>query len=147
MLHLLDKGLKVTAVDAEREALDVVQKRVPEGTVVELICSRFEDFQPASYDVVVAGFSLFFLPPADFNEFWGKIVASIEPGGLFAGQFLGVHDDWVERGYSAHTSAQVRGLLVEFEILHFEEAERDGETALKTPKHWHVFHVVARKHA
>jgi hypothetical protein len=29
--------------------------------------------------------------------------------------------------------------------LHLEEADQDGATSQGTPKHWHVFHVIARK--
>jgi hypothetical protein len=25
------------------------------------------------------------------------------------------------------------------------EEERDGTTAMGTPKHWHIFHIVARR--
>jgi hypothetical protein len=27
----------------------------------------------------------------------------------------------------------------------FDEIEENGKTALGEPKHWHVFHIVARK--
>lgn len=133
------------AVDAESQAIDILKDRLPAGAPVELIRSTFQHFTVPPCDVVVAGFSLFFLDAQEFAEFWPRIVAALRPGGLFAGQFLGVNDEWVARGYSAHTTEQVHALLEDFDELYFEEVERDGETAQRTPKHWHVFHVVARK--
>jgi len=44
-----------------------------------------------------------------------------------------------------HTRAEAEALFRVFELERFEEVEEDGETVLKNPKHWHVFHVVARK--
>ena len=137
----------MVAVDAEQEALDRLDARLPKGAAVRSVCARFEDFPLGRYDVVIAGFSLFFLNAHQFGEFWPRLVAAILPGGLFAGQLLGVRDEWAERGYSTHTADDVHRLLGDFEILYFEEVERDGETAVRTPKHWHVFHVVARKRA
>ncbi len=41
--------------------------------------------------------------------------------------------------------ALVIELLRGLEVEHFEEVEEDGETAVGDPKHWHLFHVVARQ--
>jgi hypothetical protein len=30
-------------------------------------------------------------------------------------------------------------------VEHFQEDERDGSDCLHNAKHWHVFHIVARK--
>ena len=100
---------------------------------------------PESLDLVFAGFSLFFLRFWEFGQVWQRILQALKPGGIFAGQLLGVKDDWAERGYTVHTLEEVQSLLHPFEVLYFEEAERDGETLLREPKHWHVFHVVGRK--
>jgi len=32
-----------------------------------------------------------------------------------------------------------------FEIVEFDEIEKDGETALGKPKHWHIYNVIAKK--
>jgi hypothetical protein len=66
-------------------------------------------------------------------------------GGLLTCQFLGVNDEWRDRGYTAHSKSEVEALLQPFEVLFLDEVERDGETAVGTPKHLHVFHIVARK--
>ena len=36
-------------------------------------------------------------------------------------------------------------LLAEFEVEMFEEEESDGVTPRGKPKHWHIFHIVARR--
>jgi tellurite methyltransferase len=145
--HLVEEGLRVLAVDQEPEALEITRGRLPEGAQVQVVRAQFQDLglEPNSFDLVYAGFSLFFLREWEFGQVWKRIVAALKPGGLFAGQLLGIHDDWVDRGYTAQTADEARALFKGFEILYFEEAERDGETSLREPKHWHVFHVVARK--
>jgi tellurite methyltransferase len=146
VLHLVEKGLNVLAVDADKEAIDIVFERVPGSANVALLQSTFQDLTlPAkTYDVIVAGFSLFFMPRPDFDAFWPRMVAALKPGGVVGGQLLGVNDDWRERGYAVHSRDEVDAMLSPFEVVYFEEAERDGTTVVGEKKHWHVFHVVAK---
>jgi trans-aconitate methyltransferase len=137
--------LHVTAVDAEDEALAILRSRLPNGAPAKLVKTDFQELQMGRYDVVVAHFCLFFLTPGEFDVFWPRLVDCIKPGGLLSAQFLGVNDEWRDRGYTTQAKEQVEELLNPFEVPFFEEVERDGETAQGTPKHWHVFHVVARK--
>jgi tellurite methyltransferase len=145
VLWLLGKGFEVVANDMEPEALDIVRSRVPAEAHVEFLPGRFEDITMPEADLIVAGFSLFFLPPSEFADFWPKVVRALRPGGVFAGQFLGVHDDWAARGYTVMERSQVERMLQGLEVLALDEADQDGETSLGEAKHWHVFHVVARK--
>ena len=46
---------------------------------------------------------------------------------------------------SFHSRDEVLALLRGLEIEHLDEVDEDGQTAVGDPKHWHVFHVVARK--
>lgn len=137
--------MHVVAVDASEEGLDYLRKGLPGGSDVELICSNFQDLELGAYDVSVACFTLFFLPPDEFDRFWPRVVQSIRPGGLFAGQFLGVNDSWKDRDFTLHRRRDVEALLKDFKVLMLNEEENDGETALGEKKHWHVFHVIARK--
>lgn len=145
VIHLLDRGWRVEAVDAEEEALRILRSRLQGRQGAELVCSRLEDYTPPKCQAAIAMFSLFFLDQDEFNALWKRVVRSITPGGVFAGQFLGLHDDWQSRGYTVHRKHEVETLLTDFEILHLDEVERDGETAVGGSKHWHVFHVVATK--
>ena len=77
---------------------------------------------------------------------WGRIVGSIRPGGRFAGQFFGDRDTWARcADRTHHTRGQVEAMLSGFDIEVFNEEERDDAMADGAPKHWHVFHIVARK--
>ena len=145
VVHLLEKGFHVTAVDAEEEALALLKSRLPSGAPAKVVQGRFQELEMDTYDVVAAHFCLFFLTPAEFDAFWPRLISAIKSGGLLSAQFLGVNDEWRDRGYTTHTREQVDELLKPFEVLSLEEVERDGETAQGIPKHWHVFHVVARK--
>ena len=40
---------------------------------------------------------------------------------------------------------EIPRLLEPLAIVELEEEDRDGQTADGTPKHWHVFHVLARR--
>ncbi len=144
VVHLLGKGLEVIAVDAEPESVRILRERAPTATVIE---ARFEktDLPLDEFDAVVAGFCLFFLSSEEFNEFWPRLVASIKSGGIFAGQFLGPRDGWAELGYLVHQQIELKQLLASFEIQSWEEVEQDGTTSQGVLKHWHVYHIVARK--
>ena len=43
------------------------------------------------------------------------------------------------------TRAEAEALLSRFEVELFDEVEEDGSTAVGKQKHWHLFHVVARR--
>ena len=40
---------------------------------------------------------------------------------------------------------QVLNLFKKFEIIQFEENEKDGKTGLGKIKHWHTFDIIAKK--
>ena len=145
VLHLVEKGFRVTAVDKEQEAIDHLHSIMPKGAPIKTVVSGFEDLQLETYDVVIAQFSLFFLSPPAFDAFWTRLLKAIRPGGLLSMQLLGTRDEWKDHGYTMHTREQVDELLKPFDVLFLDEVERDGETAVGTKKHWHVFHIVARK--
>jgi tellurite methyltransferase len=145
VLHLVEKGFHVTAVDAEEEAVELLRSRLPDGSPARLVRSKFQELEMDLYDVVVGQFCLFYLTPAEFDAFWPKVAGSIKQGGLFAGQFLGEDDDWREKGYATHNLSQVEELFVDFEMLHFDEEREVRDDIWGRPKYWHVFHVVARK--
>ena len=45
-----------------------------------------------------------------------------------------------------HTEEQARALVDGLQVLHWDEEDAPG-TSFTGPKHWHVFHVVARRPA
>lgn len=146
-LELLRRGWTVLAIDAEPEGIRRLRARVPPELEprlrVEL--ARMEDVSLPRADLVWASFSLFFCPPDRFDGLWSGIRAAVRPGGRVAGELLGERDTWApDTEFSAFSREQALGLLDGFVVERFEEEEEDGE-ACSGPKHWHVFHVIARR--
>lgn len=145
---LLQTGFKhITAVDSE--PLMVEASKELGNKNLQVANSRFNDFEylAEKYDLVNAQWALPFNPPETFGEMWNKVKRSIKNGGIFTGQFFGVNDEWNKPGtkMTFHTKEQIQDLLSDMEILELTEEDKDSTTANKTPKHWHVFHVIARK--
>lgn len=149
--ELLARGWRVLAIDGHPMAVDLVTNRpnLPNPHRLTVRLAPFEHLRlPAGppLKLINASFALPFCPPAHFNDLWRTICNALPPGGRFAGQLFGDRDDWATLpDRSHHTRAHVEALLAPFDPEHFLEEERDGADAHNNPKHWHVFHVVARK--
>lgn len=147
-IEILRRGWPVFAVDAAPEAIEKLLARpdLPDGCEIETLVSRYEDMTLPPCDLVNAGFSLPLCPADAFPAVWEKIVAALVPGGRFSGQLYGDRDDWGDRpGMTCHTREQVDRLLEPFDIELLEEEEDDSVTPRGVQKHWHIFHIVARK--
>jgi tellurite methyltransferase len=141
-----DEGWRVFSTDAAEEAIRRLLARVPSPARARLrtLVATMEDVELPPADLIWAGFSLFFCDPARFPEVWARIEAAVRPGGRFAGQLLGERDTWAsDEGITAFARRDARGLFDRWTVERVEEEENDGE-ACSGPKHWHVFHVVAR---
>ena len=148
-LELLRRGWRVVAIDAEPRAI-VTLRAEPvaqaAGEALDAVLASFVDAEWPSADLVNASFSLPFCAPDGFAGTWRRIRDSLRPGGRFAGNLFGDRDGWAPADdVTFLTRAEVDELLAGLEVERLEEIERDGRTALGTPKHWHVFHVVARR--
>jgi hypothetical protein len=138
----------VVATDGHPGAFELLWPRVPEESRarLETVEVDFAEMQVPTCDLVNASFALPFCSPADFPALWSRIVAAIRPGGRFAGQFFGDRDTWASLpGRSHHSRERVLELLQGFDIELLNEEERDDPPELRKPKHWQIFHVVARK--
>ena len=148
--ELLRRGWSVLAIDGEGEAIDRLRSRedIP-AAARRRLQTRVSPFQEAEWpvaDLVNSSFALPFCPPEAFSGLWRRIEASLRPGGRFSGQLFGDRDGWSgEHGMTFHTRGQVDTLLGSLEVERLEELEEDGRTATGKTKHWHVFHLVARK--
>ena len=150
-VELLRRGYRVIAIDVEPRAFERLRARTdlvrPEA--LETVVGRFEELDLPEVDLINASFALPFCPRRRFPALWRRLVGALRPGGRFAGQLLGVRDDWAKQGpeMTAFESAAARALLGDLAVEHFAEEETDGTTAAGEPKHWHLFHVVAKKPA
>ncbi len=143
--ELLRGGWRVLALDREQEAIDRVVADADGNDRLAAEVARVEDASWPQCDLVNASFSLPFCAPGRFDEVWARIVDSLGPGGRFAGQLFGVRDTWAGSGIVTVTAERVGELLRPFDVELLDEVERDGTLPNGRRKHWHVFHVVARK--
>jgi hypothetical protein len=147
-LELLKRGWSVVATDNHPEAFSFLRRQVPEDerprlTTVEV---DFAEMEIPSCDLVNASFALPFCEPQHFPELWSRIVAAIPSGGRFAGQFFGKADSWASLPQRTHHSQdEIVELLKGFEIEMMREEDRDDPPDVRNPKHWQLFHVVARR--
>ena len=145
---LLEEGWTVHAVDGEPAALRRLADRTsPELTDRLNIHHRSYaeiDTLPAA-DLVHSSYALPYCPPEHFDTVWAAVRDALLPGGVLACQLFGPHDDsFGDPEMTFHTESQARDLLTGLDVVHWTEEDADG-TAYTGPKHWHVFHVVARR--
>jgi SAM-dependent methyltransferase len=146
--HLLDQGFQVTAVDADPRAVALLSA-LPSDRL-RVVQSVFEDFAFATYgpyDLISAQFALPFIPRGRFTDVFARLKAALAPGGVFAGQFFGVHDQWntPDRAMTFLTRAETETLLSDLETSELTEEDAGGQVADGSPKHWHIFHILARR--
>jgi len=133
---LRDPGL---AEDVLQNALVTIWRKLPGLREAD----RFEGW---AYRVLVnASYALPLAQPEGFDALWTRIVDSLRPDGRFSGQLFGVNDDWARSGVVVKSRAEVEAMLAPFEIERLQEFDGEDTTAIGSRKHWHVFHVVARK--
>jgi SAM-dependent methyltransferase len=101
--------------------------------------------EPASVDFAFASNVFEHLRGPDaLLEVLAAIREALRPGGVFAGELFGPHDEWAGRsGMSFHDRSQVEGMLAGMDVVQLVEDDRRG-MSFEGPKHWHVFHIVAR---
>jgi SAM-dependent methyltransferase len=151
-IELLRRGWRVIGIDSEPVALERLRARqdLPPGASLDLRGETFEEARWGQVALVNSSFALPFCPPAAFPTLWRKIDDSILPGGRFAGQLCGPRDTWAERGMdnhpvTFHDETAARALFANATIEMFEEEETDSVTPRGETKHWHIFHIVAKK--
>jgi len=144
--YLLDQGFDVTVID-KSPLMEDEAKNIPNNKLHAYTAS-FEDFNfpKEEYNLASAMFALPFTDPEHFNKVFSKIKDSLKKGGVFCGQFFGECDEWKTNPHMTfHTKEQAQELLNGLEIISFKEDEKDDKTATGDMKHWHIFHIIARK--
>lgn len=156
--ELLERGWRVWACDGSEDGL----RRARENPVcaggldsgsLELSLASFEQIAAGevtlpSCNLLNASFALPFCPPGCFGQLWTAIDVAIRPGGRFSGQFFGERDSWAILEDRTHlTRPETLALFEAYVIEHLREEDRASTQPDLPHKHWHVFHVVARKRA
>lgn len=143
---LLDQGFVVTALDSDPGIVSFAEKIVSKDLQYHVSSFETFDFPEEEYRLATAMYALPFTKPLMFDYVFLRVFASLKSGGIFCGQFFGIHDEWSTNSeMTFHTKPQIEALLSHMRIIKLEEVEKDGVTANGTPKHWHVFNVIAKK--
>lgn len=144
---LAQRFAHVTVVDQEPTAQTLAEKIA--NPSLEVVITPFDQFAfPIErYDLINAQFSLPFNPRNTFSTMMEKLKASIAPSGIFCGQLFGTEDEWntPTSKLTFHTKEEAERLFAGYTLLTFSERIRDGVLANGTPKHWHLFHIIAKK--
>jgi len=155
---LRSKGFIVHAFDREQESIARCQKRFGDDKDVLLSQATFTTFEYPRASLIMADASLYFCPEDEFHLAWRKITASLLPGGIFIGSFLGPEDSmaisinsngnnnqtlWSEVWVSSER--KIRELLNGFELINLTEIRTTGESNGGEAYDWHIFSVLARK--
>ena len=71
----------------------------------------------------------------------------LQVDGYFVGNFFGKRDSWatVKEKMVFLSKDETLKLFKQFEIIKFEEIERNGKTGLGKMKHWHTFEIIVKK--
>ena len=145
-IELLRRGWRVVAIDSEPEGIRRLRAATGDDERLETQVAPFEDAALPRSELVNASFSLPFCRRERFEELWAGIGESLAPGGRFCGQLFGDRDGWApDPGITFLAREQVENLLGAYDVERLDEVEEDSTTAVGDAKHWHVFHVVARR--
>lgn len=149
-LFLLQQGWNVLALDAEQLSIDIILSRIDVLYLnnLEVMVMPFSEMTiPDELDLINASYSLPFCKPQDFTQCWRKIIDHLAIGGRFSGQFFGEKDEWATHpGLTIHSYENMIKLFEDQFVIEYLQIE-DGliPCADGKMKHWHVYHVVAKK--
>ncbi|MCU7728129.1 class I SAM-dependent methyltransferase [Actinoplanes sp. KI2] len=145
---LLDAGWRVHAIDSAPGTAERVLATAGADErlrIEERDLALPDELPPA--DLVYSGYSLQYLPPESFAPAWRRIRSSLRPGGWLAVNLLGDRDEWAGTpGETFLDEPAVRRLAEGLEVVKLVEEDADGP-AWSGTKHWHVFHLIARRGA
>lgn len=142
------QGYQVHGFDINPDSISICRDRFGNNALIDITQASFDSFDYPKSGVITANSSLFFTDPATFKQTWCAITSSLNAGGVFAGDFMGVNDSWASGYRSATmplTQQQVTDLFVDFKVVRIHERNEQGKTALGKIKQWHTFSVVAVK--
>lgn len=144
--YLLNQGFNVIAVDKEAAAIDFINETVGKNKKFQFVVNSFEKMTFNPSQLIHGRVSFPFCHPSSFKKFWEQLNHSLEKDGLLCGSLFGVNDDWSQNNemtFIAHEDWDA--LLSGYDILYFDEEERDSPTAAGHMKHWHLYYFILSK--
>ena len=149
IVELLRRGWRVVAVDSEPEALrQLAARNLPGAERITPITARLEEVpMPLGVQLVNSSFAMPLCEPEAFRTLWARIREALPARRpLQRPMVWRVRNSWLGRpGMTFLDRGEALGLLDGLDLEMFEEEESDGVTPRGSPKHWHIFHIVARK--
>jgi len=143
---LLSQGFETTLVDRDKAVKVAVQHIKSEKLKFFLADFADFDFPQNEYDIAIAIYSLPFVQPDTFADVFARVKKSLVKDGIFCGQFFGNRDGWhLNTKLTFVTKEKAQSMLDDMDVVLFDEKEFNGKTADGSPKHWHVFDIIARK--
>ena len=141
---MLEAGWRVFATDVDPATPTRVADLVGREAPVEVVVASFEEVRLPRADLVYAGYALPFVPSSHFPDVWRAVREALRPGGWLAVDLLGDRDSWVgQRSMTFLDRGTLDGLVQGLDVVSLEEEDEDGRS-FSGPKHWHVFHLLAR---
>lgn len=145
---LLAKGWRVHAVDGDASVaghLAPLRARHPGALEFRHVEFGAAEELPAAA-LIHSSYALPYAEPEAFALLWTAIRDALLPGGWFGAHLFGVNDAGFADGEVATylTRSEALGLLDGWEVVQFEEEDAVGPSFVG-PRHWHVFHVIARR--
>ena len=147
-VEMLRRGWKVLAVDAELSAIEGINARITgeNKTLLETQVARFEGVILPKSELINSSFALPLVSPVDFPDLWDKILDALVPGGMVSCQLYGDRDSWVGNPtITFFAKSAIDALLFPLDVEYFREEEEDSTTPRGNLKHWHIYHIVARR--
>lgn len=142
---MAEMGWRVTAIDSDPTMPARLEDLVVAGGVTAIVSDLRAAHLPPAW-LVHSSYTLPFVPPADYPSLWQRVKGCLLPGGWLAADFFGDRDSWYGTpSLTFHDRRAVDQQLADFEVVEIAEEEQDGHAFGGEPKHWHVFHVVARR--
>jgi len=133
MTTALAQGRHVTGVDISRTQIELARRNVPAATFLQADMTTL-DFPAATFDAVVAFYSLTHVPRDEQGPLLERIAGWLRPAGVFVAS-MGVDDDpggveadWLGVDmYFSHFGAKKNRRLVEAAGLEIESSEINAE--------------------
>lgn len=143
---LVRRGFEVVAFDADEASVRMCRARFEGEDSVRISQATFLTFAYPGTALTVATLSLFFSPREDFEPSWARLAASIPPGGVFCGTFLGPNDDWADL-LVHHSEEEVLALFDRFHVIERRVREYDQKRPEGHREHRHQIQIIAKRRA